>query len=99
MRLTKLEQNSIIKNFKSFFPHAKLYLFGSRVDDTKKGGDIDLYIETKSDEYSYSKLLEFNVSIQKEIGEQKIDIVVNKIDKNIHKSIYTNAKKTGILLG
>ena len=59
MRLTEFEQNTISKHFESFFAHAELYLFGSRVDDTKKGGDIDLYIETKSDEYSYSKLLEF----------------------------------------
>jgi len=99
MRLTTTEQNSIKKHFKSIFPHAKLYLFGSRVDDTKNGGDIDLYIETKSDEYSYSKLLDFNSSVQSDIGEQKIDIVVNKIDKNISKSIYINARKQGILLG
>ena len=99
MRLTQFEKNSIVKHFTSFFPHAKLYLFGSRVDDTKKGGDIDLYIEIKSSEYSYSKLLKFNASVQQDIGEQKIDIVVNKIDENIEKPIYINAKKTGVLLG
>jgi len=99
MRLSKYEQNSILKHFKNIFPHAKLYLFGSRTDDSKKGGDIDLYIETKGDEYSYSKLLDFNSSIQADIGEQKIDIVVNKIDKHISKPIYINAKKQGILLG
>jgi len=99
MRLTPIEQKSIKKHFKHIFPHAKLYLFGSRTDDTKKGGDIDLYIETKSEEYSYSKLLDFNSSIQADIGEQKIDIIVNKIDRNITKPIYINAKKQGILLG
>ncbi|MDD5399989.1 MAG: nucleotidyltransferase domain-containing protein [Sulfurimonas sp.] len=99
MRLSEFEIETIKKHFKSFFPHAKLYLFGSRVDESKKGGDIDLYIETKSNEYSYAKLLEFNSSIQKDIGEQKIDIVVNKIDKNLDKLIYQNAKKTGVFLG
>ena len=99
MRLTAIEKKSIIKHFKHIFPHSQLYLFGSRVDESKKGGDIDLYIETKSEEYSYSKLLDFNASVQADIGEQKIDIVVNKIDKNITKPIYINAKKQGILLG
>jgi hypothetical protein len=98
MRLSKYEQNSIKKHFKNIFPNAKLYLFGSRVDDSKKGGDIDLYIETLSDEYSYPKLLSFNSFIQADIGEQKIDIVVNKIDKQIDKLIYTNAKNKGYYL-
>lgn len=99
MRLSAYEKEIITKHFKNIFPHAKLYLFGSRTDDTKKGGDIDLYIETNSDKYSYSKLLDFNALVQEDIGEQKIDIVVNKIDKYINKSIYVNAKKQGVLLG
>lgn len=98
MRLTKFEKNSIVKHFYNIFPNAKLYLFGSRTDDAKKGGDIDLYIETNSSSYSYSKLLDFNALVQHDIGEQKIDIVVNKIDKHILKPIYENAKKQGILL-
>lgn len=43
MRLIEFEKNSIVKHFASFFPYAKIYLFESRVDDTKKSGDIDLY--------------------------------------------------------
>ena len=47
MRLKK-ENIEVIKILakKYFGENAKVYLFGSRIDDNKKGGDIDLYIET-----------------------------------------------------
>ena len=57
MRLNKEYIKAIKEVIQSRFSDAKIYLFGSRVDDTKKGGDIDLYIETTSDEYDYLKVL------------------------------------------
>lgn len=44
MRLTNSEIEAIKKAFLKTFEDGKIYLFGSRADDTKKGGDIDLYI-------------------------------------------------------
>lgn len=45
MRLSQHEQ-TIIKNLVSRSCHsAALYLYGSRVDDSRKGGDIDLFLE------------------------------------------------------
>ena len=47
MRLTEAQVKTIQDNFSvSFMEGDKIWLFGSRVDDSKKGGDIDLYIET-----------------------------------------------------
>ena len=44
MRLKQHYIDSIKKYFVEVFEHGEVYLFGSRVDDTKKGGDIDLYL-------------------------------------------------------
>lgn len=44
MRLTHDEIKSIIESFHNSFETGSVYLFGSRVDDARKGGDIDLYI-------------------------------------------------------
>jgi len=42
MRLTMFEITAIQNNAKNIFGDTvKVYLFGSRVDDDKKGGDID----------------------------------------------------------
>jgi predicted nucleotidyltransferase len=48
MRLTP-EQTRIIKTAvaRELEPHARIWLFGSRVDDDRRGGDIDLYVETR----------------------------------------------------
>ena len=44
MRITEHEKNVIIDAVNSTDPHAKVWLFGSRVYDSKKGGDIDIAI-------------------------------------------------------
>jgi predicted nucleotidyltransferase len=38
------QQQAIKKYFLKFFEKGQVYLFGSRADDSKKGGDIDLYM-------------------------------------------------------
>jgi len=98
MRLTNFEQNMIKKAFIESFKAGKIYLFGSRVDDSKRGGDIDLYIDLDYD-FKIKEILDkktsFRLNLYEKIGEQKIDIVVSK-DKN--RSIEKEILKTGILL-
>ena len=48
MRLTDLETEVIKKAIYSLDQHAEIYLFGSRVDERLKGGDIDLLIISKN---------------------------------------------------
>ena len=48
MRLTTFEQESIIQHCNDIFPNSKIYLFGSRVDDLKKGKFDNLLIYKKA---------------------------------------------------
>lgn len=49
MRLAEYEKTSIRKSFEEFFEEGHIYLFGSRVDDTKRGGDIDLLLGSREE--------------------------------------------------
>jgi len=92
VRLEEWEINEIKKSLREVFgENAKVYLFGSRIDDRKKGGDIDLYVE--ADNIDYEKEKEFWVLLQERLGEQKIDIVYNK-----NKFLIEKVAKKGILL-
>jgi len=95
MRLTQKQINAIDESFKEVFKSGSIYLFGSRVDDSLKGGDIDLYIDTDDKDNLYEKKIKFLVSLKRKIGEQKIDVVISK-DKN--RTIEQEALKKGIKL-
>ena len=82
MRLTAFEITAIKQNAKSIFGGAaKVYLFGSRVDDSKKGGDIDLYVISENQDNLYEKKIKFLNALDMSLGQQKIDVVIAK-DKN-----------------
>ena len=90
MRLSQSELHNIlaIKN-EVFGTETKIYLFGSRVDDSQKGGDIDLFIDYTAADKSEKKIL-FLTSLESQIGEQKIDVVFSSGHNRL---IETEAKK------
>lgn len=95
MRLSKQYQNTIKKYFIEFFGDGDVYLFGSRVDDSKKGGDIDLYLVINDHSKLFEKKLKFLSRVKRELGDQKIDVVFN-IDSN--RLIEKEASKWGVKL-
>ena len=101
MRLTEKETTSIAEAFLRYFSkNDHLWLFGSRVDDTKKGGDIDFYVETEEIDprIALHKKLSFLNDLSSSLGEQKIDVVLNLRHDNFNLPIYQQAKLQGILL-
>ena len=73
MRISDFERESIIKSVTRYDPEAEIYLHGSRCDDAKKGGDIDLAVlSRKIDRKMISRI---RVKLYELIGEQKIDII------------------------
>jgi len=77
MRLSQRYIEVIKKQFEQIFHNGEIYLFGSRVDDRKKGGDIDLYFVLKEHSNLFEKKIKFLSRVKRELGEQKIDIVFN----------------------
>ena len=98
MRLTNYEITSIKETFHEVFNDGQIYLFGSRVDDRLKGGDIDLFIELDkilTTKEILDKKSKFKIKLYDKIGEQKIDVIISK-DKS--RLIEQEALNKGILL-
>ena len=81
MRITEHEKKAIIDAVQSADPNAKVWLFGSRVDDNKKGGDIDIAIFSEKIDKDLMQKIQVRRFICDRIGEQKIDIVTTNSGK------------------
>ena len=100
MRITQ-QQKEIFKQvlLKYFGLASELRIFGSRIDDNARGGDIDIYIEPEvceADDIVEAKL-DALAELHQILGEQKIDLVINR-KNGLKLPIYDVAKSTGIIL-
>ena len=79
MRLMDRELQAIAEVFKQTVGQkGSIYLFGSRVDAHKKGGDIDLLLLFKNGaDLSGFDRLDFLVKLKSKIGERKIDLTLS----------------------
>ncbi|MCX7761033.1 MAG: nucleotidyltransferase domain-containing protein [Hydrogenothermaceae bacterium] len=95
VRLSSEVIDLIVKLAKEIFGEdVRVWIFGSRADLFKKGGDIDIYLEIANYKDILNKKLNFLVNLEKEIGEQKIDLIVRPLDSEDFISL--EAKTTGI---
>jgi predicted nucleotidyltransferase len=99
MRLTEAQQEAIRTSVASVLgAESRIWLFGSRVDDSKRGGDIDLLIETDATlPNRTASLCRLEGRLAKSLGERKIDILL-KDARTPEVFIHRIAKEGGVLL-
>ena len=101
MRLTQEQLDTIRETTAAVFGNeSKVWLFGSRVDDHRRGGDIDLYIDTPMQDAAelVDAKLRVLVWLHKRLGNRKIDVVVHRSGTNTDGPIDRIARQTGIRL-
>lgn len=95
MRLKDSERRAILQAIRQRDPSARVYLFGSRVDDHKQGGDIDLLVF--SDRIDFRDQFGLRRDILDVIGWQKLDLIVERSDR-AKRPIARIAEATGVEL-
>lgn len=100
MRLSSSQIEAIKQETEHFFgAQAEVWLFGSRVDDTARGGDIDLYVRpgmSDADQLVTARFA-FLARLKQRIGDQKIDLVLQR-EGGDELPVYLLARKEGVRL-
>ncbi len=77
---------------------SRIWLFGSRADDTRLGGDIDLLVETDAELPNRAQAIcKIYGAIIMALGERKVDVLI-KDGRTPNAPIFDLAKRTGVLL-
>lgn len=99
MRLTESEQQSIVLAVRDIIGQdARVRLFGSRVDDDARGGDVDLMVET--DRVLPDRLqreLSLGVSLERAFGGRRVDVLL--VDPSVPlQAVHRAARRHGVFL-
>jgi predicted nucleotidyltransferase len=95
MRLADKEIGSIRAAVSAIDPDGTIYLFGSRVDDDRRGGDIDLFVESSFRiDLMQRLLLEYRIA---SACDTQVDLLIKSPDDE-DTPIYRIARKNGVKL-
>lgn len=87
MRLKAYEKDIIVSTLEQIFGTMRVSLFGSRLDKSKKGGDIDLFVLAEENSNLYEKKIKASARLER-LLHKPVDIVVHKnFDRTIEKEI------------
>jgi len=101
MRITETERRVLRDEAqKAFGADSKVFLFGSRADDARRGGDIDLLVETGKTGHDaiFEAQLRFLARVKLALGERKIDVLVDYPDRKDRPNILRLARSQGVQL-
>lgn len=97
MRLTSDQQAAIrTATTEAFGAGAAVWLFGSRADDAKRGGDIDLLVLPGQDaaDRLFDRKIRMLTKLERLLGERKVDVVIETPDDT--RPIVAIAHATGV---
>lgn len=98
VRLSDRMQKLIVDGIRKNFGDIEIYLFGSRTDESKKGGDIDiaLALDINKNEFRRKKI-QFKKYLFQKGYDLKIDLL--QWNKNIDVLLQDEIKKNHLRLG
>ena len=95
MRLSEKEIQVITQVARKIYGMSvEVYLFGSRTDENKRGGDIDLLIRNTAEKKGILARIRMIAELKWLLGDQKIDIIGDHEDTVVARE----ALQTGIRL-
>jgi len=101
MRLSPEQRRVLLDSARACFGGSvQVRLFGSRLDDRQRGGDIDLLLETELRDpaqivAAHSRFL---ADAYAQLGEQKIDLLIDSPGRTNRAPIFERARAQGQLL-
>ncbi|MBF0290322.1 MAG: nucleotidyltransferase domain-containing protein [SAR324 cluster bacterium] len=78
MRISNVQKEFLKQCMQKIDTDARMFLFGSRIDEHQRGGDIDLLLFSKK--MKRTDLWKIRQPFCEKFGEQKIDIVLSSPD-------------------
>jgi len=99
MRLTQDQITAIRQAAEEVFGESsQVWLFGSRVDDRRRGGDIDLLVRPAQAAWApdLKRKVRFLGKLERSLGERKIDLLIETAGDR--RPIVRLARETGVRL-
>lgn len=100
MRLSSEQVEAIKQEAEHCFgAQAEVWLFGSRVDDNRRGGDVDLYVHSGMSDADRLAVARFTflARLKRRIGDRKIDLVLQR-EGGEELPIHVAARQQGVRL-